>query len=113
MITPLLTHSLNNMGPVDVYIDGTYSGRAELRTDPSEVGNFVYRPRLLLKPNAPPFLWPVALDLLDEKNPVPLGVRPLVEADVCQDVGFGEVGGAESAVVLVSEKFVCVKLGGF
>jgi hypothetical protein len=33
-----------NQTKVDVYIDGVYNGRAELRTDPSEVGNFVYRP---------------------------------------------------------------------
>lgn len=39
-----------NQTKVDVYIDGIYNGRAELRTDPSEIGNFVYRPFLPLAP---------------------------------------------------------------
>lgn len=39
-----------NQTKVDVYIDGIYNGRADLRTDPSDIGNFVYRPFLPLTP---------------------------------------------------------------
>lgn len=39
-----------NQTKADVYIDGIYNGRADLRTDPSEIGNFVYHPFLPLTP---------------------------------------------------------------
>jgi hypothetical protein len=39
-----------NETKVDVYIDGIYNGRADLRTDKSDVGNFVYYPFLPLTP---------------------------------------------------------------
>ena len=39
-----------NETKVDVYIDGAYNGRAELRIDPSEIGNFHYKPTLSLNP---------------------------------------------------------------
>lgn len=40
----LITGLSWNETKVDIYIDGSYSGRATLRTHPSEVGNFWFRP---------------------------------------------------------------------
>ncbi|MBI4090835.1 MAG: hypothetical protein HY422_02320 [Candidatus Komeilibacteria bacterium] len=58
-----------NQTKVDVYIDGIYNGRADLRTDPSEVGNFVYRPFLPLTPGAHT-LYTVARNLSElERSP--------------------------------------------
>lgn len=39
-----------NETKLDVYIDGVRAGRADLRTDPSNVGNFVFRPTVELAP---------------------------------------------------------------
>ncbi len=46
----LITGLSWNQTKVDVYIDGVYNGRATLRTDPSDIGNFFYRPFLPLTP---------------------------------------------------------------
>ena len=67
---------------VDVYIDGVLHGRAELRQDPSEVGNFVYRPLPRLSPGAHT-LYTVAWNLSDKERSfdsrlAPFTVQPLV-----------------------------------
>lgn len=50
---------------VEVYIDGQHDGRATLRTDPSQVGNFFYRPQTPLKPGKHS-MYVIALSLSEE-----------------------------------------------
>ena len=99
---------------VDVYIDGILHGRAELRQDPSEIGNFVYRPLPELSTGAHT-LYTVARNLSDKERSfnspridftvIPLAVMPKPlqpfkpESTSAPAAGETEAGTSANAVI--------------